>query len=221
MSWGLDRQGEPAYGLIFGAFMAAGVLGGLVTPMVRKRVSNIMSRFAAETASPPMALECLAAVCYFVSFLLLLVPSLLDRSTAVPLATEGFALCLAAFLFLELLIGMILPCEGALRSIYFPAYARASVMNLPRILVNGAVALGVVSTNYVALETACTVVASLMMISAILQVSLLWTGDDEWLRPFRWWIRWSRPGDKKKEPSAVGCWRATQDSIHISIKKEQ
>lgn len=28
-TWGLDSQGEPAYGLIFGAFMAAGVLGGL------------------------------------------------------------------------------------------------------------------------------------------------------------------------------------------------
>ena len=42
-----------------------------------------------------------------------------------------------------------MPCEGVIRSLYFPATGRASIMTLPRIVVNIAVALGVVSTNFI------------------------------------------------------------------------
>ncbi len=39
---GLD--GQPAYGLIFGAFMACVVLGGFAAPIARKLVSHFISR---------------------------------------------------------------------------------------------------------------------------------------------------------------------------------
>jgi len=37
---GLGPDGEPAYGLIFGGFMACGVIGGVVQPYVRKNIST-------------------------------------------------------------------------------------------------------------------------------------------------------------------------------------
>jgi hypothetical protein len=154
--WGLDRHGEPAYGLIFGAFMAAGVLGGLVAPTIRKKVSDVLSPVddqdsertvevdGEEIHVRPMAVEFLAAFCYSISALLLLIPCLASVDDA-----DSFLLCLGAFLLFEFLVGVFLPCEGVIRSLYFPASARASIMSLPRLIVNGAVSIGVVSTNFV------------------------------------------------------------------------
>jgi hypothetical protein len=76
--------------------------------------------------------------------LLLLIPCLASVDDA-----DSFLLCLGAFLLFEFLVGVFLPCEGVIRSLYFPASARASIMSLPRLIVNGAVSIGVVSTNFV------------------------------------------------------------------------
>jgi MFS transporter, MFS domain-containing protein family, molybdate-anion transporter len=211
---GLDSHGEPAYGLIFGAFMAAGVFGGVLAPLIRRAVSCVLSPIAdseddsleivevdgEEVEVRPMAVEFLAAFCYMVSALLLLVPFVFTGE-----AGDSFAVCLAAFLAFELLIGVFLPCEGVIRSLYFPATARASVMSLPRIIVNGAVSVGVASTNFIryvgivesscivvslpqaislvlvslnSLETAFAAVATMMLISAFLQLSLI--SSREW-----------------------------------------
>ena len=86
--WGLDKDGEPAYGLIFGAFMSAGVFGGLVAPRIRRYITAVLSPIVDGTAPVatveiegegtvpvrPMAVECLASACYFLSALLLFVP---------------------------------------------------------------------------------------------------------------------------------------------------
>lgn len=156
---GLDSQGEPAYGIIFGAFMAAGVLGGMIAPPIRRAVTQLLSSTNREMAGSsieivevdgeelevqPMAVEFLAALCYLVAAFMLAVPCLhtVDLS-------HSFSTCLAAFLVLELLIGVLLPCEGVIRSLYFPTAARASIMSFPRIIVNGVVSVGVASTNFV------------------------------------------------------------------------
>jgi hypothetical protein len=209
----LDVRGEPAYGLIFGAFMAAGVMGGILAPPIRRAVTRMLSPMDEEGAEDddsleivevdgvemevrPMAVEFLAAFCYLASAALLLVPCLVaDKNGA------SFTVCLVAFLALELLIGVFLPCEGVIRSLYFPATARASVMSLPRIVVNGAVSVGVASTNFVwyvaeifgcmetasfrvshtsprrpcfaSLRTAFAAVAVMMTASAALQLTLI------------------------------------------------
>ena len=157
-SWGLDGHGEVAYGLIFGGFMSAGVIGGCCAPKLRQLVTNLLSPDVEDDMPVvsidvdgegcfvvrPMAVEVLSACCYLLSALMLFVPYLCqDDSSA------SFFYSLAALLSYELLIGVFLPCEGVIRSLYFPVNARASVMTLPRITVNIAVALGVVSTNYV------------------------------------------------------------------------
>ena len=157
-SWGLDENGEVAYGLIFGAFMCAGVLGGCAAPKLRKLVTVILSPIVDNdvpmatidvdgegcVAIRPMAVEGLSACCYFLSAFMLFVPYFCQSDGA-----KSFSYSLAALLFFEFLIGVFLPCEGVIRSLYFPVNARASVMTLPRITVNIAVAIGVVSTNYV------------------------------------------------------------------------
>jgi MFS transporter, MFS domain-containing protein family, molybdate-anion transporter len=156
--WGLDQFGEPAYGLIFCAFMGAGVLGGLVAPRIRTFVSTILSPIVDEDAPiatveiegegnvpiRPMAVEFLASFCYFISALLLFVPSLCQDGNEF-----SFTNALVALLLYEFLIGIFMPCEGVIRSLYFPTSARASIMTLPRIFVNIAVAIGVVSTNFI------------------------------------------------------------------------
>ena len=151
-SIGLDKAGEPAYGLIFGAFMAAGVAGGLLSPLLRKATTSLLSPLAKKAKLEeitidgeevrPMAVEFLASGCYFLSALLLCVPCIVS-----PTVSSAFSISLAAFLSYEFLVGIMMPCEGVIRSIYLPSDARASMMTLPRIIVNLAVALGVIITR--------------------------------------------------------------------------
>jgi MFS family permease len=153
-TFGLDGQGEPAYGLIFGAFMCAGVLGGCIAPFVRRAVTLLLSplgRTAEDTIEiegegkvRPMAVEFLAAFCYIACAALLLTPCLVSSD-----GEASFSLSLLAFLLFELIIGVYMPCEGVIRSLYIPSSARCSLLTLPRIIVNIAVAMGVISTNIV------------------------------------------------------------------------
>lgn len=150
-SVGLDKAGQPAYGLIFGTFMGAGVLGGLLAPRVRRWVASWRSH---GDDAVPVEVECLddhadpsvgvvTSLCYLVSSFLLFVPSMCSDDSP-----SSFSLCLLAFVAYEVMIGMFLPCEGVIRSMYFPTEARASIMALPRLIVNVAVTLGVASTEY-------------------------------------------------------------------------
>jgi MFS family permease len=155
-SMGLDGQHEPAYGLIFGVFMAAGVVGSLCSCYVRKAVTVILSplkenveadsavTIEGEGSVRPMAVEFLAAVCYMLSAVLFLVPCLFTESNS-----SAFTCCIWAFVAFEVLLGVYSPCEGVIRSLYIPSDSRASIMTLPSIIVNVAVSIGVASTNVI------------------------------------------------------------------------
>jgi MFS family permease len=154
-SMALDGQHEPAYGLIFGAFMAAGVVGGLCSCYVRKAVTVLLSplkdagepdtvTIEGEGELRPMAVEFLAAVCYILSAFLFLVPCLFNDSDS-----SAFTYCIGAFVVFEVLLGVYSPCEGVIRSLYIPSDCRASIMTLPSIIVNVAVSIGVASTNVI------------------------------------------------------------------------
>jgi hypothetical protein len=98
----------------------------------------------------PMELELLVALCYTVISGLLFVPSL-TTLTVSPLNIppgDAFRYSLWSFLLIEFLIGVTLPCEGVIRSIYIPSSGRATMLILPRIVVNVAVAVGVILTRY-------------------------------------------------------------------------
>jgi len=190
---GLDSDGEPAYGLIFGAFMASGALGSLCAPCVRKLFTSYMFHFSfaktklsgvqktteeVKTKNRPMAVELLAACCYFVCAGSILVPCLLSSHDEV-----SFSICLKAFLLYEFSIGLCLPCEGVIRSLYFPSEGRASIMTLPRVIVNVLVTLGVAMTKFITMKASYSSVFVLLSLSGFLQLSLI--SKEHWIALFR------------------------------------
>ena len=184
---GLDGNGEPAYGLIFGAFMACGVAGGLSEPYVRQVATYLVrdhDRRAGfrrrdtviidgEGEVKPAAVEFMATGLYVGCAGLLMVPYVLPAE-----GKYSFSISLFAFLVYEFMVGLYMPCEGVIRSIYMPTSSVCSVMTMLRVIVNIAVALGVISTNYVPFTTAFAAVSSLMMISAGIQLSMV--DNKEW-----------------------------------------
>ena len=187
--WGLDGQGEPAYGLIFGAYMAAGVLGGLFSPMVRRFVTFILSPLTKgqvpqtvtvdgdEEPVRAMDIEFQGALCYFTCALLLLAPSLLPAT-----GEYTFSIALFSFIAYEFSVGIYSPCEGMMRSIYIPPESRGSIMTVPSIIVNVAVALAVVSTESISNQTALCVISVMMMTCGFLQLSMV--SSKEWASLF-------------------------------------
>ena len=152
---GLDKDGQPAYGLIFGAFMACGVIGGFVSPFVRGAFTSLLAPLAKdqppvtvdgvqEGQVRPMAVEFLAALCYVACACLLLTPCLVGTDS-----TTAFGTSLMAFLVYEVIIGVYMPCEGVIRSLYIPSDARCSLLTLPRIILNVCVSVGVILTRFV------------------------------------------------------------------------
>lgn len=186
--WGLDSQGEPAYGLIFGAFMAAGVLGGLFSPYVRKFVTLILSPLTKgkvpetvtvddEEPVRAMDIEFQGALCYFFCALLLLAPSVMPAT-----GEYTFSIALFSFITYEFSVGIYSPCEGVMRSIYIPPESRGSIMTVPSIIVNVAVAMAVVSTEAIARQTALFIIAMMMTTCGVLQLSLV--SKKEWASLF-------------------------------------
>jgi len=184
MKWGMDSHGEPAYGLIFGAYMAAGVLGGLCSPTCRKLVTLLLSPLVKSSipetvtvedgeAVRPMDVEFQGAICYLLCAVLLFVPSLLSASNPCT-----FSISLMCFIAYEFCVGIYSPCEGVIRSIYIPPESRGTVMTVPSIIVNVAVALAVVSTEYIPRQTALAIISLLMLTCSILQLSLV--SKKEW-----------------------------------------
>mmetsp|Transcript_43238 Transcript_43238/g.48694 ORF Transcript_43238/g.48694 Transcript_43238/m.48694 type:complete len:681 (+) Transcript_43238:135-2177(+) len=187
-AWGLDSQGDPAYGLIFGAFMAAGVIGGLCSSAVRKIVTMLLSPLTKgsvpETVTVDdegpvraMDIEFQGAWCYFLCAILLLAPSLMPAS-----GEYTFSVALFSFIAYEFSVGIYSPCEGVMRSIYIPPESRGSIMTVPSIIVNVAVALAVISTESISRQTALGVISVMMMTCGVLQLSLV--SKREWASLF-------------------------------------
>eukprot|EP00531_Pseudo-nitzschia_arenysensis_P014678 CAMPEP_0116127126 /NCGR_PEP_ID=MMETSP0329-20121206/6681_1 /TAXON_ID=697910 /ORGANISM="Pseudo-nitzschia arenysensis, Strain B593" /LENGTH=622 /DNA_ID=CAMNT_0003621219 /DNA_START=65 /DNA_END=1933 /DNA_ORIENTATION=- len=178
--WAIDGSGNPAYGLIFGAFMAAGVSGGLCAPHVRRAVSVLFSGKEETPAQQtiiletegisvrPTELEFLVGTNYILSAAMFLVPFFLSTSSP-----GSFSIALAAFLVYEFLVGVTMPCEGVLRSIYLPSDGRATMTMVPRMVVNVAVSLGVLLTRYIPEQFAFIAIAALMICAAFMQLSFM------------------------------------------------
>ncbi len=204
----LDVHGEPAYGLIFGAFMACGVVGGFVEPYARKaltRFTTIDGKDKTDSSNPslsntstisnqdqsqsnndsddvdvdvdddggdgelkPVAVDFLCTLCYLSCACLFMTPFLLNKNSP-----YSFLACVGAFLVYELMVGLYMPCEGVIRSIYMPNESICSLMTMLRVIVNVAVALGVISTNYVPFTSAFAALSVMMVVAAILQISLI------------------------------------------------
>jgi hypothetical protein len=181
--WGMDSNHAPAYGLIFGAYMTAGVVGGLCSSTFRKLLTAVLSPAPQEVVptevacneegdARPMDAELHCSLCYFVCSALLLLPCFMSDSNE-----YSFSLSLALFVLYEFIVGIYSPCEGMIRSIYIPAECRGSVMAIPTIIVNVAVALAVASTEKVSKQTSLALVSIMLTTAGGLQLSLLKVGD--------------------------------------------
>eukprot|EP00586_Coscinodiscus_wailesii_P000414 CAMPEP_0172487674 /NCGR_PEP_ID=MMETSP1066-20121228/16845_1 /TAXON_ID=671091 /ORGANISM="Coscinodiscus wailesii, Strain CCMP2513" /LENGTH=823 /DNA_ID=CAMNT_0013254429 /DNA_START=199 /DNA_END=2670 /DNA_ORIENTATION=+ len=253
---GLDADGEPAYGLIFGAFMACGAFGGMMEPTIRRMFVNFIYRnnsandvseisssspeqlpekednknvvinhpstlienevtsniadsnsHSVSTSSDmtfeddslsssrlpgvpeetdshsyaeseddddkPVAVELLASLCFFTCAGLLATPVLVNEDS-----DYAFTASLVAFLIYEAIVGLYMPCEGVLRSIYMPNDSICSLMTMLRVIVNVAVALGVISTNYIPFSTAFAACSLSLIVAATLQLTLV--NKSEW-----------------------------------------
>ncbi len=175
---GLDDHGQPAYGLIFGAFMACAVLGGFVAPIARKCVSRFISQsdclvdeirdgMNGEKMNP-IPVNILCSLCYLVGSVLLFVPCVVVKDSP-----HAFTLCFVSFMIYEFVVGVYVPSEGVVRSIYMPSESMCSIINILRIITNVAVALGVFSTTFVPLKASFASLATMMVVAALLQLSLI------------------------------------------------
>ena len=170
---GLDSNGEPAYGLIFGSFMLFGVIGGFVGPWLRKCLMQVMPfernmTNTSEGECDANSVNLLCSICYFMSGILFLTPWLLQED-----GSHSFTISLGAFMLYEFFVGVHIPCEGIVRSLYMPNESICSLMTMLRIVVNVAVAIGVISTNYISCESACGAIAVMMVVAAIMQLTLI------------------------------------------------
>jgi len=169
---GLDVYGEPAYGLIFGAFMSCGVIGSLVEPSVRKIASlfGCWVRKTKDREEKGHAFDVclLSALCYFSCAILLCIPCLVEKENSF-----AFSICLGSFLLYELMVGLYKPCEGMIRSIYMPNESICSLMTMLRVIMNLITAVAVLSTNYISLTSGFIVLVLMMFTSACLQLSLI------------------------------------------------
>jgi hypothetical protein len=73
----------------------------------------------------------------------------------------------------ELMVGLYMPCEGVIRAVYMPNSSMCSIMTMLRVIVNVAVALGVISTNYISVNGAFYTLSVMMASAALLQISLI------------------------------------------------
>lgn len=172
-SWALDSEGLPAFGLIFGSFMLFGALGGLTEPFARNLFATFMTPsptssesnaqqvnkavssslqsvfINAEPQDDPtvhFTVEMLSSLCFLVCSALLMVPQIVSFMQPSPFT---FTLSVIGFIAYEYVVGIYLPCEGIMRSIYMPSHSICSVMTVLRVVVNSSVAMGVASTNYI------------------------------------------------------------------------
>lgn len=171
-TWGLDGEGLPAFGLIFGSFMLFGAAGGLTEPLPRNLFATFMTPSSDPSESsaqgvnktstslqsllvnqeqkddPTMSftVEMLSSLCFLVCSALLLVPHTVSFTEP---SQFTFTLSVIGFIAYEYVVGIYLPCEGIMRSVYMPSHSICSVMTVLRVVVNLSVALGVASTNYI------------------------------------------------------------------------
>merc|ERR1712045_413177 len=91
---GLDVDGEPAYGLIFGAFMACGVIGRFIQPSTRRAVSSFtMTKKKSNQVALSTDVGILCALCYLFSAILLLTPCFMEEESP-----YAFSIVLGSFL---------------------------------------------------------------------------------------------------------------------------
>lgn len=152
---GLDVNGDPAYGLIFGAFMLFGVVGGFIEPILMKTITEIRRSILPDKNIPVLdkkektdiqSVYILTAGCYLCCSILFLVPCMIDKQSP-----NAFITVLASFLLYEFFVGAFSSSQSILRSKHIPNESKCSIMTMLRLMTNIAVAFGVTLVNHISI----------------------------------------------------------------------
>lgn len=118
-----------------------------------------------ENGHPPGIEKFVACIFFMCSFLLAIPMIAKDSSSA-------YSICLTGFLIYEFMVGLYLPLDGLIRSVYIPTESICSIHTMLRVLVNIAVAIGVMSTNYIEFTSAFAGCSIAMVLAGGLMLSL-------------------------------------------------
>ena len=185
---GMDENGDPLYGLIFGSFMLCSVAGSLFVPVARRKMAKLLKqthiqcndgidgdskndaeqRQVDQESIDPVPVNILCSLLYFTSALLFAIPSLLNKESI-----YSYPICLASFLTFQFTSGAYEPLEGIIRSTYIPRKHMCSIVNMLRVVTNLAVALGVFSTIHFSLTVSLRFLSIVMASASFLQLTLL------------------------------------------------
>ena len=174
---GLDGNGDPAYGLIFGAFMLFGVVGGFIEPILMKTITKIRLSILLDRNIPVLdkkentdlqSVYILTVGCYLCCSILFLVPCMIDKQSP-----NAFITVLASFLLYEFFVGAFSSSQSILRSKHIPNESKCSIMTMLRLMTNIAVAFGVTLANHISIAYCFGVLSFMMITATILQISFL------------------------------------------------
>ena len=176
---GLDRHGEPAYGLIFGTFMIFGVIGNYTQPILLRWITKIKqaksnnrndkTKYANDNDSRDMiSIYTLTSGCYMFGSLLVLVPCVIDQKSQ-----SSFIVVLGAFLLYEFFVGTFMTSQSIIRSVHIPSDSKCSIMMMLRFLTNVTVSIGVVLSNHIPMGNCFGVLALMMITASVLQLSFI------------------------------------------------
>ena len=178
---GLDINGDPAYGLIFGAFMLFGVAGGFIEPVLMRTIIKIRLSILpnnlpkgnipvldTEEKRDIQSVYILTAGCYLCSSILFLIPCMIDEQSP-----YAFIIVLVSFLLYEFFVGAFRSLEGILRTVHIPNESKCSIMSIFRLMTNISVAFGVVLTNYISIVYCFGVLSFMMITATVLQISFI------------------------------------------------
>lgn len=180
---GLDRHGEPAYGLIFGAFMIFGVIGNYTQPIFLRWITKKITQAAPSCLNDKkkcvntnnddsrrnmISIYILTSGCYMFGSLLFLIPYAMDQKSQ-----YSFIVVLGAFLLYEFFVGTFMTSQSIIRSVHIPSDSKCSIMMMLRFLTNVAVSIGVVLSNHIPMGDCFGVLALMMITASVLQLSFI------------------------------------------------
>merc|ERR1719384_1063790 len=150
--------------------MACGVIGSFIQPSARRAASSftMITKGKSNQSALSTDVGILCVLCYLSSAILLLTPCFMEEESP-----YAFSIVLGSFLIYEFMVGLYMPCEGVIRSIFMPNESICSLMTMLRVIVNLAVAVGVISTNFVSFPTAFSALSLMMFTATCLQLSLI------------------------------------------------
>jgi len=160
----MDPPGGLPTGAVFSALMMAVTIGGLLFQPLETFVSNYM-------VSESNASELSASLIYILAASSMAVPAYcLSNASS---SAHCFEDILAAFMVIEMCVGLFMPVAGTLRSKYVPDNLQGGILNIFRLPLNAVVVAGTHATDVMEPANVFVLVSGCFLAAALLQATLI------------------------------------------------